>query len=153
MPIYGPFPLWKGDFAVVTPGCVRCPSPALALMGPAVPEKPPAETLSYFHGIPQEKPTGFMLQLGNWDSNPSSFPTVKSTLPSSHSSPLALGSAPSMHQGRQRGCTSSAAQHPAGMILLTNKPFFPSPVSEQKPHFPQLIQCYWSTLLPYKNHI
>lgn len=144
---------------MVTPRCVRGPSPALALFltvpghyqhGPtraAMLEKPPAKTVSYFHGILQEKPTGFVFPVRKLEFQSFQLSKCKQAhwLPPTTAHP---GSGqPSLHTP---GEAVRAAQ---ALILLTNKPIFFPPVSEQKLHFPQLIQCYWSTLLPYKNHI
>lgn len=133
-----PFPYEKyRDFPTVNSRCVKSPSPTSALFltvpwhhqhGPAAAallEKPPAKTVSYFHGILQERTQSSCFQ---WQ--PSSFPTVNNHigfLP--HRPTLALGSLPSAHQRRQQAlhklwCTV----HVTGMILLTNKSFF-SPVS------------------------
>lgn len=111
----------------------------------------PSHTSMEFH---RKNPQALCFQLGNWDCNPSSFPTVHKHTGSLPQQPLALGSAPSMYQGRQRGLHKLCAQCETGMILFTNKLLFsPPPVPEQKLHFHQLTQCYWSTLLPHKNHI
>lgn len=102
----------------------------------------------------RKSPQPSCFQLGNWNSNPPSFPTVNNHtgfLP--HRPTLALGSLSSTHQGRQRGlhklCCTVCNKNDSGY----KQTFFFPPVSEQKLHFPQLIQCYWSTLLPHKNHI
>lgn len=102
----------------------------------------------------RKSPQPSCFQLGNWNSNPPSFPTVNNHtgfLP--HRPTPALGSLSSTHQGRHRGlhklCCTMCNKNDSGY----KQTFFFPPVSEQKLHFPQLIQCYWSTLLPHKNHI
>lgn len=84
------------------------------LTAAALLEKPPAKTISYFHGILRKNPQASCFQLGNWNSNPSSLPTLASCLTSP-------GHLPSS-QGGSEGCTGSAAQPATGRILLTNKP-------------------------------
>lgn len=103
----------------------------------------------------RKNPQPSCFQLGNRNSNPSSFPTVNNyTGFFPHLPILALGRFPSTHtRGGSKGCTSSAARRATGMILLTNKAFFSPLVAELKLYFPQLIQFYWSALLPYQNHI
>lgn len=86
----------------------------------------PSHTSMEFH---RKNPQALCFQLGNWDCNPSSFPTAHKHTGSLPQQPLALGSAPSMYQGRQRGLHKLCAQCETGMILFTNKLLFPPPTS------------------------
>lgn len=91
----------------------------------AVLGKPPAKTVSYFHGIQQEKPTGFRFPVQKLEFQSFQLSQCKQThrLPPTSAHP---GSEqPSLHTP---GEAVRAAQ---ALILLTNKPFFPTSVSAE----------------------